>query len=235
MEERVVEKITLNTALKKKKTLSSRINLAISEFEPVGILGKGKLVKGTLLTEADYRVDIASKTMELRDLIAQKDYLDSAIMKANMETTTVINGTTYSIADLIALRLNLDNKKALLTKLRSVHTKTSRAYESDVADIERRADEMLKSDFGYSNSDVKSKSISKDAQEEHKSFIDRNMPKLIDTLKISELITNLEKFINEFDEIVDSRLSDLNGTTTIPFETSLFRDYEVLRDVFTQR
>lgn len=226
-----IERITLNTALKKKKTLEKRIESLISSMEPVGIL-KGKKVIGKLLNEQEFKELVTSQCRELRDLIAQKDYLDITISKANLETTTVIKGRTYSISELIILRNNLDNKKHLLNKLRNSYRQANEMLEEEYDRVERRADDMLRTELGVSSQDVKNKTLDKDARDEHKAFIERNTPKLVDTLDLSNLIKKLEDFIIEFDEVVDSRLSDLNGTTTIPFDTGMIRSTELLIPVF---
>lgn len=222
-----MEQITLNSALRKKKTLDSRIIKAIDNLQSIGVVTKGSKVQGTLLAAKDFEDASKAQLKSILDLLAEKDYLSSAITKKNLEVTTEIEGKTYTLAELILIQRNMELRRLLLTTLKQQHVKVIREYEHSMEDVEKDANTMLLKKFESTVDEAKSRS-NDEALEAYKSYKLLNEPKLVDALNSGTMVSTMEVMMDNLVDTLDSRISDLNATNMIDYDTSLFR----LKDVY---
>lgn len=219
-------KITLNKALRMKKMLDKRIIGAISDNKSIGVIKSGIIVADTLQNQSEFESSVKSNMQSLTDLIAQRDYLSKSIMEKNMSSSTTINNQAFTLSQLLELNKTISYYELLLKKLKSQYADTVEQYERQLEDVEYEANEMLKSRFSTNIEDAKAKKGKDDASalNAYANYKALNEPKLIDPIKLGDKIKELESFVEQFKDDVDSAISDLNATTEIEFDENQFRE-----------
>lgn len=219
-------KITLNKALRMKKMLDKRIIGAISDNKSIGVIKSGIIVADTLQNQSEFESSVKSNMQSLTDLIAQRDYLSKSIMEKNMSSSTTINNQAFTLSQLLELNKTISYYELLLKKLKSQYADTVEQYERQLEDVEYEANEMLKSRFSTNIEDAKAKKGKDDASalNAYANYKALNEPKLIDPIKLGDKIKELETFVEQFKDDVDSAISDLNATTEIEFDENQFRE-----------
>ncbi len=219
-------KITLNKALRMKKMLDKRIIGAISDNKSIGVIKSGIIVADTLQNQTEFESSVKSNMQSLTDLIAQRDYLSKSIMEKNMSSSTTINNQTFTLSQLLELNKTISYYELLLKKLKGQYADTVEQYERQLEDVEYESNEMLKSRFSTNIEDAKAKKGKDDASalNAYANYKALNEPKLIDPIKLGDKIKELESFVEQFKDDVDSAISDLNATTEIEFDENQFRE-----------
>ena len=219
-------KITLNKALRMKKMLDKRIIGAISDNKSIGVIKSGIIVADTLQNQTEFESSVKSNMQSLTDLIAQRDYLSKSIMEKNMSSSTTINNQTFTLSQLLELNKTISYYELLLKKLKGQYADTVEQYERQLEDVEYEANEMLKSRFSTNVEDAKAKKGKDDASalNAYANYKALNEPKLIDPIKLGDKLKELESFVEQFKDDVDSAISDLNATTEIEFDENQFRE-----------
>ena len=194
--------MTLTRALRKYKTLSSKINRQIDDgcFINIKVGGKEKF-------ECDPKSDYKS----IMDLIEYKTALKKAIIKTNAETTIKVSGKEMTIAEAIYMKqYGIDDYKYFLQNLERQYVKAMKVVEDINKDVQGRIDNIL-SNSGNSTKKDEEKRVKAITE----SFKILHGAELEDPLKIDKAIKELREFIENFEDDVDVALSEANSSTVI--------------------
>lgn len=214
-----MEKLTVHRLLSELKTIDDRINKEISSLKPVTVKrGNNSLVStgGRLpITEEEFVNNAKSSYQSIKDLIARKFKLKSALTKANVNTKVTIDGREYTVIEAIEMKSIMELNGSLYSKMISEMDRSNKLYESTSAQVDSDFERMLSTQV----SNITNKSdIQKVRDEYMNTFYKQNEVKLIDPLKCSEQVKELRNYIDKFLMEIDSVLSEANATTIIEIE-----------------
>lgn len=212
------EPISITRALAQLKTLTARIESAITASIFVGVkAGKDSNTKvltpkGNLaLTAVEDRIKSEHKSLD--DLITERSKLKSAIAISNSATRVTIGGVSMSVAEAI------ERKHTLPLRVRRLEVMRTQ-YNNAVADVALKETQLAADiDKGvqslYAGGDPKSKPTAEDYATIEKPRRDRFEPSLIDPLNLAALIKKEADEIQTFVSEVDFVLSESNAQTKI--------------------
>lgn len=211
--------ITVTRALAQLKRLDHLLSMAYTQAKfsmvHVGVLATDtKLTDGSTSytrTEADSLIQ-GSKD-KVQSLYKQKIALKKAINESNSITTVEIDGVTYTVAELLILKSELDLKHHYLQHLRrnlaearTMVTNTNASVEKEIQVLEKA---MVESeDKEGTQAIIDGIRLKKTA----------SIYKEQDILKEIEEVTN---YINKFEVDVDYNLSESNATTVLEVDLTL--------------
>lgn len=203
-------KLSLTRALAQVKLYTDRINTEIRNLQPTTPLKGGQLVEHPHLTEEDFISKFEAAMQSITDLRENKRIIQSAIIKANNETTLVINDCTYTIIEAIKRKEDILVDKDILHKLVNSHKKVKTYVENNNLALHQEIQSILNSKASSS-------------AQQSKTFIDEvtaNMNTLsnatmINEVAVEELIKSMDNDISTFIAEVDMALSEVNAKTEI--------------------
>lgn len=205
--------LTLTRALTELKTLDRKINSALSSLNPVTYEVGGKLATPT--TTEEFNKKAKASYASVKDLINYRAALKRAVVRANANTEVKVNGMTMTIAEAIDYKNIIKYKKDLLKTLRSANKDVLSRIERAEQSNEEKLQQMLNTYLGNDKAGGKLDDSIKNVTE---SFKKANEVKLVDPLKIADLIETLDQEITDFDTEIDAVLSETNGKTEIEVE-----------------
>lgn len=206
-------KMTIHRALAELKLLDSRIDNAISAFEPIGLMREGKLVSG-LFEKKDFEACAKSKFDSVNSLIVLKESIKSAIVKANASTNVTIAGKEMTIAEAINHKTLIDKKRSLINRLSSKYNAVHALFIQENEKVEQVALENAKIMIGKQGDD-RVKATDEDVKAIVEPYVKRNKIHLIDPLDSVKLIESLKEEVDLFEAEVDACLSEINAITVI--------------------
>lgn len=204
--------MSIHRGLAELKLIDSRIENKIEKLKPVGFVQKGKLVNN-FSSEEQFRKDVVSDMTSIQDLIQRKNKIKSAIVKANNETFVKIGSKTMSIADAISYKKITELKKELLRRLESQNFSVQAQIEKHNTQVNNNALHLAQTALSKDNV----KATDTDVLAITLPFIEANELKLVDPLKIENLIKELTDEISIFETEIDAMLSEINAVTIIEF------------------
>jgi len=211
-----MNKITIHRALVELKTIDDRIAKAIDEIEPTALVQKGKLVNG-FYNQAEFETNAISKLQSIEDLIARKQMVKEAIVKANAITMVNIAGKKMTIADAINQKSIISLTQNLISNLSRKHNGVKSKFISENDRIDGVALNNAKIMLGRENE----KGIlptDKDVKAIMEPFVERNKMSLVDPLGLEKFIEKGQAEIDKFEMEVDAVLSEINAVTFIEIE-----------------
>ena len=208
-----MEKMTIHRGLAELKLIDARIEKQILEIEPTGIYQKGKLVNG-FIREEDFRNSAESKLQSATDLIARKNKIKSAIVKANGQTDVSIAGKSMTIADAINYKASVKFKKSLIASLLNKHRAKLSEFNKNNEIINKNAQALLEAAVGKDNAKTAAKETVDAIQ---KPYLEANEFHLFDPVGVASLVEKMEKEVSDFEAEVDAVLSEANSVTFIEF------------------
>ena len=195
-----MEKITITRSLTTLKTLDKKIAKATRAGGYVTYEVNGK-------KEVD--INAVSDLQKVNDLIGYRDRLKSSIAASNAVTIVKVGRDEMTVVAAIEKKTSVVYKTKLLLTLQASLSEARQNIEYHNSDTERRLDKLIEASVGSdSNKKDEIEAISKP-------FMKRNEAKLVDPLKIEEVITKLDEEIEDFLVNVDVALSESNSTTYI--------------------
>jgi len=206
-------KMTIHRALSELKLIDARIEKAIDVVEPTGLMQLNKPVNG-FYPKDEFETDVKAKYQSVTDLIDRKNFIKSAIVKANGKTTVKIGEKIMTIADAINFKTVIAVKKTLLNTLTQKHNAVKAKFTKENEKINNVALENAKIMIGKQGDD-RVKPNDEDVKNIVEPFVKRNEFHLVDPLKIEELTEKLQNEVNEFEAEVDAVLSEINAITII--------------------
>ena len=206
------EKMTVHKALVELKTLDARIGKEISgtTFVVANKLANAK-ISGVSITE--HSNGVKASYQKVKDLIARRKAIKSAVVLSNARTAVVIDGAKYTVAEAIEMKNHgIPLLQSLLTKLGGDYRRAQREAEGFNGDeLERRADAHIANLYG--NTDMKS--ASEEVKRLRSDFIAAQTYEILDPASVKTEMEKLENEINTFTVDVDSALSVSNALTEI--------------------
>lgn len=213
------ETLTIHEALSELKTLDARISKVITSGKYVDAV-KHSAEKINGMTREEYKTKMRADLNKALDLIARRNAIKRAVVLSNAKTEIEINGVKMSVAEAIECKNHgMEQKQALLYTLTSQNDVALLNLRRNSGDeIERRAEEYVKSVIAAQPKDSKMSVDSDAMQAIRKQYIENNAYDYIDPNGIDKLLENLTNEISVFNTKVDSALSVSNALTTIEIE-----------------
>lgn len=209
------ETMTVHKALCELKTLDSRIHNAIHACDYV-VANKHSNNKINGLTVEMYKELAKSSYQKASDLIKRRNAIKCALVKSNAITKVSIDNVEYTVAEAIDMKNHgIDFTEQLCSKIASDFAKAKK--ESDKrngSELEKRADDYIKSLYGASET----KNMSDDIKKTHADFIASQTYEIVDPICCQKIIEDLETHCAAFLVEVDSALSVSNALTSIEIE-----------------
>ena len=209
------ETMTVHKALCELKTLEDRIVKATNECTYV-VANKHSNSKIGGLTIEMYKELVKTTYQKVTDLIKRRNAIKCAVVKSNATTVLTINGIEYTVAEAIDMKnCGIELSEQLRSKMASDLAKARRdADKNNGKDLEKRADDYIKSLYGA----TEVKNMSDDIKKTHADFIASQTYEIVDALGAQKIIDELEEHNVSFLIEVDSALSVSNALTTIEIE-----------------
>lgn len=211
----VQEKMNVHKALSELKTLDSRVFSAIDGTTFV-VANKHSNQKISGKPISEFCDEMTAAYNKVNDLIRRREAIKRAVVLSNATTKVTIGGREYTVAEAIEMKNHgVELKQMLLGEMRKAYAKAQQtADRANGEELERRADEYVKSLYG--NTDMKN--ASEEVKKSRADFVTTQTVELVDPLKVSEKIAALEGEIDAFMVEVDSALSVSNAITEISVE-----------------
>jgi hypothetical protein len=194
------QKISVTRALAELKLLSSRITKLQDETVFVSLKVKGKHWE-------DHTAQTKTNFDKIRDLLKYRQNLKFAIISSNANTRVKIAGTNYTVAEAIAKKELLDLERHRLSAIRNQRQQVERDLAEHEKQTQIRLDTMAREN--------KSKSSGQEMTDLNNAFLAANKAEIVDPLKSSQLIAELDNEISEFEKEVDLVLSESNAVTLL--------------------
>lgn len=207
-----MEKMLVTQALNELKTLDARISRAIKNaaFIAGAKTSDTKVVPGT--TKEDFVKDAKASYDSIEDLIKRRETIKSAVIESNAKTMIDVCGESISVAKAIDMKDSITYKKQLLTQMVIQRDGAKSRVASQNITMENKIDQLVSTAFGKeSKQNIKPEDYDSIAVPYRAS----NEFSLVDPLKLDEKIEELERFIEDFEATVDSKLQVSNCVTYI--------------------
>lgn len=203
-------KITITEALAKMKLLQKRIDSGIRNLAVIGYQQRNKMQSPHSHMEiADFEKKAKEDLQSVDDLIARITVMKTTIDKSNSVTTVKIGGKEFTIQEVLVEKKHIENKKTLLSKLKSLRNDANSRFQSCTENVTSEIDRLRESLSS-------SKDSKKDEIEEIcEKTLNLKYPKMVDPCNLSDRIETLEKEIEDFENNVDYALSESNSRTYI--------------------
>lgn len=203
--------ISITEALNELKLYDARIRKAISNIKLVGAAKKssdkvGVVSKDTFdeRAKADYQ--------SVTDLMANRNALKSAIVKANAVTDVTVAGKTMTRAEAIERKNSIEYEESLLLEMKRQYATTMDSVNKENKKVDAKVDELITTLVGRDSD----KKLSKEDQEAvEKPYREKNEFEFIDPIGIYDEMLALESDIDGFKSEVDTVLVLSNATSFI--------------------
>lgn len=211
------ETMNLHKALSELKILNSRISDKIFGCVFCGTMkSNSKTISGKTVDE--FKTDVLSNYDSVNTLINRRNAIKRAVSKSNASTTVTINSKEYTVAEAIEMKnYGMDYYNQLLNRFRNQYADAVNKMETENA----RAD-IAATDYAKNGTNSDKTTLTADALKEmetlRKSYYDSHKTEIVDPLKLSEKIKELEEMISAFTSEVDSVLAVSNANTLIEIE-----------------
>lgn len=207
-----MEKMLVTQGLNELKTLDSRINRAIRNSSFVASAKTSEKKVTPYITKEDFIKEAKSAMDSIGDLITRREAIKNAIVESNAKTQIEICGETYSVAKVIDMKNSISYKKFLLNTMKQQLADSQLEVERHNRAMEQKIDNLVATVYGKET---------KGKAEDYDSIVipyrEREEYSLVDPIGIVDKIDELERFIEEFESTVDSKLQVSNCITTIEF------------------
>jgi hypothetical protein len=200
----VAQQMSISQALVELKLLKSRI-LKCNNVSYVAVKTKTKTVD-----VADFTKNAKARLQSYKDLLNRYNVIRSKVVVSNATTRVSVAGVEYTVAEAVERKRSIEMEKSMLGVLRSQFKTATADIESHQKAQQERLDKLLLQELGK---DSKTNVDVVDALTE--TFLKNNKAELIDPLGLQEVVTNMEKSIQDFESNVDWVLSESNGRTQI--------------------
>lgn len=197
--------ISVTQALVEIKLLRNRINSCMSDATFIALK-----TKKSLMDTDRFSTQARASYQSFTDLVARYNKLKSAIVISNATTRVTVAGKEYTVAEAVERKRSIQFELSLVNKMKSQHLEIQRKYKDHVETEQLRVDRLLANELGKDSKT--SVDVVKALSE---TFLSENKAEILDPLKLSSLIGDLTKEIEDFETTVDWVLSESNGRTLI--------------------
>ena len=196
----IKETMNLHKALSELKILNDRISDKISNCTFCGTMKSGsKTILGKTVDE--FKTNVQSDYDSVNTLINRRNAIKRAVSKSNSSTSVTINGKDYVVAEAIEMKnWGMDYK-----------------METENAKADLAATDYAKNGTNSDKTTLTAEAL-KEMENLRKSYYDSHKTEIVDPLKLSDKIKELEEMISAFTSEVDSVLAVSNANTLIEIE-----------------
>lgn len=204
------ETLSITKALVELKTLNKRIEKKTLQLDPIAVSTGDKLPE-RIKSRKDFEEKAKADFQSIRDLIARRAQIKSAVVQSNALTKVTIAGETLTVAEAIERKSSIESEKALQRQLASRFAEGIDQVEDYNQSLKGQLLKLLEAT--YSKSEAQ---ISKDDHDKVAiPFFKNNEAKIIDPLDAKKLQEDLDEKISAFEDEVDVVLSESNARTDI--------------------
>lgn len=200
--------ISVTRALAECKVLNDRIERATRQSVFVTVTVGGKTTNGQPVQEAIQ--NMVANLQQVKDLIARRQKVKSAIIVSNSQTSVVVNGVTMTVAEAIERKGSIDKERALLSVLQQQLGQARAVTERNNVQMQGRIDTMLQAAVGKER-----KASEEELAAISKPYTASNITAPLDPNGLEALINKMDEEINGFLFEVDFSLSESNSKTMI--------------------
>jgi len=200
--------ISVTRALAECKVLNDRIERATRQNVFVTVTVGGKTTNGQPVQEASQ--NMVANLQQVKDLIARRQKVKSAIIVSNSQTSVVVNGVTMTVAEAIERKGSIDKERALLSVLQQQLGQARAVTERNNVQMQGRIDTMLQAAVGKER-----KASEEELAAISKPYTASNITAPLDPNGLEALINKMDEEINGFLFEVDFSLSESNSKTMI--------------------
>lgn len=203
--------ISITEALNELKLYDARIRKAISNIKLVGAAKKSSDKVGVVLKDT-FNERAKADYQSVTDLMANRNALKSAIVKANAVTDVTIAGKTMTRAEAIERKNSIEYEESLLLEMKRQYATTMDSVNKENKKVDSKVDELITTLVGRDSD----KKLSKEDQEAvEKPYREKNEFEFIDPIGIYDEMLALESDIDGFKSEVDTVLVLSNATSFI--------------------
>lgn len=206
-------KMTIHQALATLKTLDSRVLSSIRGSQFINTK-KQSSSKIDGIDYNKYTETMRANMQKIKQLIANRHNLRSAIVQSNAINTITIGPVTYTVADAIERKNNINLEHTLLSQLKAQYKNSVNKMNIENEALNEKLERYLASILGAS----KEGRNTDDVKQLSDQYLKANTIELVDPNSLSSFIDEFEKEIVEFEANVDFKLSESNATTYIEVE-----------------
>jgi hypothetical protein len=197
--------ISVTQALAEIKLLRNRIDSCMCDATFIALK-----TKKSLMDAERFSTQARASYQSFTDLVARYNKLKSAIVISNASTRVTVAGKEYTVAEAVERKRSIQFEQSLVNKMKSQHLEIQRKHKEHVETEQMRVDRLLANELGKDSKT--SVDVVKALSE---TFLSENKAEILDPLKLSSLIGDLTKEIEDFETTVDWVLSESNGRTQI--------------------
>jgi hypothetical protein len=154
--------------------------------------------------------DAKSSYQSYTDLLQRYNKLKSRIVISNANTSVVIAGKTYTVAEAVERKRSLIHEQQLLNVMYNQKTEAQHTFRKHQEQEMERIDKLLTTELGKDT-----KTSVDTVKNLAETLLAGNKAELIDPLVIDTKIRELKRSIEDFETNVDWVLSESNGKTMI--------------------
>lgn len=203
-------KITITRALREIKLIDKRIRNKISSSHFVACKKGSSEKVNRIYTIEEYSQNAESNFQSIIDLIERRKIIKSKISISNAKKTVKIAGKKYIKSEAIERKNSIEYEKELLDELKKQYRNAVSKMNYKNEEVQERLDQLMIQMVGKDKKD-----LAKENEAVAKVFRDQNEYSLVDPLKIEDIISKMEKEIDDFEAEVDFVLSEANSMDTI--------------------
>jgi hypothetical protein len=200
-------KMTIHQALSTLKMLDKRITSATRQTFISAKKKSADKIDGVILK--DYNEILKGNLQKVKQLIENRKALRAAVVLSNAATSITIGDKTYTVAEAIERKANMNSEQTLLGTLQSQYRNVTDRVNQENASLQNRLESYLMSVLGKDNRKAE------DVKQHTDEFFARNELELVDPNELAKAVKELEKSILDFMNEVDYKLSESNSTTFI--------------------
>lgn len=202
-----MSKISVTRALAQVKSLTDRIQRGTqAQFIVVSV---GSKVAGKP-SEDEAKQFVKANLQTVRDLIALRTKLKSAIVKSNSTTQVTIGGVSMTVAEAIERKSSIVLEQNLLHTMITQQANAVATVERLNVDVARRSEEAVGTLLGRDR-----KTDDEDCMVVARAIEAKSKAVLLDENKLDTLIPQMTLELDQFLLEVDFALSEINATTQI--------------------
>ncbi|KAA8497249.1 hypothetical protein FVE85_0978 [Porphyridium purpureum] len=203
---------TVARALVQMKMIGKRVEKQVQEFEPVCIQTGAKLEQSMQNKSLEqFQKETKADWQSLMDLLELKRKLKCAVVLSNATTSVEVAGTTYTVAEVIERKAQIELEREMVRNLREKYARKLRQVESKNTEMEAKMMKLLEATYAKRESQLNKE----DYERITGPFLENNESKLIDPISIDAKLQEFEKRIEEFEAECDVTLSISNARAII--------------------
>lgn len=199
--------ISVTRALAEVKSLNDRIARANGNAYISHTVG-GKHANGLPVQEVG--VQLKAQLQQVKDLIARRSKLKSAIVVSNAATKVTINGVEMTVAEAIERKASIQLDKQLLATLKQQRQQVIVTVDRSNQQMQVRLDALVQTAVGKDRKvdDAELKAITGP-------FEASNKAEILDPSELDKVIAAMQNEIDGFELDVDFALNEVNAVTKV--------------------